>query len=236
MTGMNRWLGLALGLCLFGGAELAYAQVLSDRLQIVDAATGVVAFEAFIDERTETPIVTPILIGFFANGAVILTEPGLENAKISDVIFPFTPSTLSFSSDTEGPPVLDPPPGPLTFITETGGLQDITDGLVRVNLPPFPPSSPFRILVQSDVERVPEPGTLVLIVAGLLGLLAGEAVRQTALKPTAQAPMAAGSGTSISSQVEPLERPRWIPTVVELFLFRPQCVAVKRALRHRVER
>jgi hypothetical protein len=71
-------------------------------------------------------------------------------------------------SDLETP-LVSPNPLPITTrIAETGGLQDVT----RLVFPNFAAGQePATVLVQSDIEVVPEPATLLLIAIGGTGLL-----------------------------------------------------------------
>jgi hypothetical protein len=147
--------------------------------------TGFVPFDITIPEATpEASITMPIGIATFpiVNGpafvssSVLLREP---DQAISDVLTLAATRTgatagatiysvsLDFISDSEGGPVIDPPGGFLASVQETGALQDVTDLLFaplteRTGIVPT-----IGFLVQSDI---PEPGTLSLLGAGLVGL------------------------------------------------------------------
>ena len=121
--------------------------------------------------------------------SIYLTDPG--TALISDLLQMTGSSaqqgtqfflTFAFSSDSDNPSGLPGAPpaacsGPLTptssscSLVETGTLQDVTsffglqftDGNVTVNIPVF---------IASDVERVPAPGSLLLLGFALTGIAA----------------------------------------------------------------
>jgi hypothetical protein len=122
------------------------------------------------------------------NTAVTLTEPG---GGASDFIVLSAVSTggvqswtLNFFSDPEGgfPPILVSLVGPPTLVPETGGVQDISglfldsDGQTRIT--PL-----FNVLVQSDVEPVPEPSTWLLFGSGLAGMMLWRRLRRKKLCP-----------------------------------------------------
>ncbi|HEY1257647.1 MAG TPA: PEP-CTERM sorting domain-containing protein [Stellaceae bacterium] len=104
--------------------------------------------------------------------SVSATPTGLnireQGGGLSDVLvlagFDTTGGMIQFVSDTEGGPILDPVPGP--FIDETGLVQDgativwtLFDGSMVTDTVAF----------VSDLD-LPEPASLALIGAGILGL------------------------------------------------------------------
>src|ERR1017187_1563280 len=99
---------------------------------------------------------------------VLLLEPGTNT--ISDAIYIDQNLFLNFVSDTDtGGGIGIPFNGPIVGIyTETGLLQDVgTNFLNTASLPLF---TPGVLQVASDVDVVPEPSTIGLVVVGLLGV------------------------------------------------------------------
>jgi hypothetical protein len=100
-----------------------------------------------------------------SNLSLALLEP---DGTVSDVIFVILTVPeggngvlqINFFSDPEQPLI------GFNGIPETGELQDVS----RFLFPAFadPQDAPFRVSVQSDVETVAEPSTLVLLVPGLV--------------------------------------------------------------------
>jgi len=133
-------------------------------------------FSSFIGVRSGTHNAT-------FNTAVALIEPGdgigllpgiSDLVELSAVATPAGVQswTLNFFSDTEVPMLSRTDlflVGPPAQVQETGGLQDISglfldsDGVTRIT--PL-----FNVLVQSDLEPVPEPATWLLLGSGLVGV------------------------------------------------------------------
>src|SRR5207245_2718600 len=96
-------------------------------------------------------------------GAIYLTE--LNNpSSVSDILtYVITPNlsfaTINgqFNSDSDSGPALTPPPNGIGFVED--GVITFTDPLYGV-----------QFVINSDVEPVPEPGTLTLLGIGIVGL------------------------------------------------------------------
>ncbi|HME25189.1 MAG TPA: PEP-CTERM sorting domain-containing protein [Acetobacteraceae bacterium] len=112
-----------------------------------------------------------------ASSSVALTDPG--TGRISDLLSVSATQTgtgpgsvtysfeLDFVSTGPGGPVIDPPGGFVTYVTETGRLQDVSDALFAPFIDRTGITPTIGFLVQSDI---PEPASLVVLGGGLLGL------------------------------------------------------------------
>lgn len=164
---------------------------LSDRLLINDAS-GKVLFDKSLIEQAglsesliyNPPIPVDSCVLTTACNAVALVEPLNEPIAANETpVYVQTPIgrrivsdyILSFPSGnsrgvelvSDGDPVWQSlasslQPSKVTFIEETGQLQDLTALL----------KTPFRVQVQSDVDPVPEPNSDVLLLLGLTGVAA----------------------------------------------------------------
>jgi len=102
--------------------------------------------------------------------------------RLSSFEFEDLPGTFGLNIKFFSDPVEFPDIRPdAVFILETGGLQDITAGLFPDLVVPggFRDAPPIVVLVQSDVEGVPGPSTLLLLASGLAWLGAVAWRRQT---------------------------------------------------------
>jgi hypothetical protein len=169
----------------------------SDLIQFVDFSTGAPINDvhgnpaiirlpelAVAGEGTNSVSITvPIALPATLIPTIALTEgpaPLTGPAQASDLISPSFVAgptggiamQLTFSSDSELAQTVDC--STADCIEETGQIQNV--GLLEVGGGGTP--QPWGFQVQSDVEVVPEPETLVLVAAGLSGLGAVGARRQ----------------------------------------------------------
>ncbi|HEX3348133.1 MAG TPA: PEP-CTERM sorting domain-containing protein [Acetobacteraceae bacterium] len=112
-----------------------------------------------------------------ASSSVVFLEPG--TGRISDVLVLSADQTgmgsgsvtydlsLDFLSTDTGGKVIDLPGGFTTYVTETGGLQDVSDALFAPFIERTGITPTIGFLVQSDI---PEPASLALLGSGLLAL------------------------------------------------------------------
>jgi hypothetical protein len=124
------------------------------------------------------PSISPASVNLFGMRAVEMLEPG-SNA-ISDIIIlkavgltgscpPGGPGicqelVVTFESDTDGgPPLTLDPAIPFNTVVETGTLQNISAALGTL-------PEGLIVQVQSDLDLVPEPASLTLLVSGLIGM------------------------------------------------------------------
>ncbi len=166
--GVGLLLVLALGL---GGLLPAGARAFdgvppgtSDRVRLLNPDGSVLA-DVSIPEPPpgvlETPLPLPCAL-CRPGAAVGLLEPG---GRLSDVMF-VAELALTFESDAEGGPLLDPLPG-MVFLPETGEPQDVS----ALVLSSAAISAGFTAFVQSDSEvPVPEPTSGLLLGLGACGL------------------------------------------------------------------
>lgn len=187
---------LTLGMLLLDNPDAVGAvPVASDRLVVKDPAgnilpvtdaNGIILPDGILfegQEATNPPAGSNLIVfnsapvpndpRLVSNISVQLLEP--DGVTPSDVVFSGasgrpTPDTtlveIVLASDFGGPLGSFGTPGGGGLV-ETGELQDITPLL----FPNFPlGTAPFTVFVQSDLEPVPEPGTLLLFGATALSL------------------------------------------------------------------
>ena len=111
---------------------------------------------------------------------IVLTEPG--STAISDIVTatittlenPAFNLSVTLTSDGETP--LAPPSGSFTTLAETGDVQNLGPTFTTL----FGLTIPLpAINVRSDVEAVPEPGSLALFGSALAGLAFARRRRRT---------------------------------------------------------
>ena len=182
------------GVLTFGLASTSFAAVISDRVVMDSVIYG--HFDVLIPEGGD-PEATAVFVGgspiFGGDGwgllNIFLTEPGTN--IISDHLFSQQGAThscdangngadcLFFSSDASLDPLIGTlcTFGPAFCLEETGDLQDVSFMVAAQNggLGIFGGGT---ILLQSDVDEVPEPSALALIGMALLSLLSFGLIRR----------------------------------------------------------
>jgi PEP-CTERM motif len=176
----------ALLLCVL--AARADATPTSDVFTLLNPVDGSTLLTGSLDETQEvtgTITFTPTeptagLSLPSASGTTILlklTEPG--GGPVSDTVqvswqpvagaptFTTFTATMTSDNDSPTPPSCQAVAGTVACVDETGNPQNVTGTI-------FPSAQfsviPFEIVVQSDLTEVPEPGTLLLLGAGLMGI------------------------------------------------------------------
>ena len=181
---MRSFLFVLAAVLVLAGKAFATPLPLSDELLVTNAA-GTVLFDGLVVETSPEPTLdfstsVPQFTTSATTIGVNFREPG--TGLISDVLIEnLTPESggleqvhLTFTSDFEGGPVLDPVPG--FFVTETGTLQDLTT-LLNLN------ASGLNVLARSDVDQVPEPSSLLLTGIVLAAAAAFKRWRPTSNRP-----------------------------------------------------
>src|SRR5262245_14480570 len=182
MERRKRLVVLGASLVVVFAAQVRSSEAFSDRM-IISRIPGGPVFDATIDEAGgETSLSWGVPVDPFAPGTILilLTEPPGEPPGENPI---FVPGTELIVSDavlawnptaginrgvlmvSDGDPLLAQIAllPAKQVIPETGELQDLSG-------PEFLGSISYAVLVQVQSDVVPEPGTLLLVGSGLLGL------------------------------------------------------------------
>jgi hypothetical protein len=161
-------LALTAGPALAGGPPPCAAITgLSDCVTVT--FPGIPAFSFGFSELpgAEPAVLLPLPLPPIPGDPVVIafTEPltAPNGGQISDILF-LVNNQLFFVSDDDPSAlaaILAGLPGTPIFLEETGGVQDVSALLHQTTI---------TVTVQSDVEAVPEPSTLLLLGSGFAGL------------------------------------------------------------------